>query len=286
MKTTIFRPRLGRLLPALIIIAALGACATEAEVRAIIGESNQLLLLQESATLAPDLDFAEKSQSAQLSTQRKLIVRRIDDFITKHPKLKAVNNALTIRKALILLVSGERSMARASFAAYDATVPTNTRDLALYKVYGTLVWWSAEADNDLGHMAGHSRYIEAINNLSTAIDGLAQGESARYALAALRALIAQKAAQNMDEMVGATFLIEQLVLYSDGFSQDDRKRVALFQDPEATAEQLKTIPHDRLRWYAQVQPLYEKYQRVMKRVHPTGNLPWPPSTAWMASLGN
>ncbi|MBI9076558.1 MAG: hypothetical protein JEZ02_14220 [Desulfatibacillum sp.] len=122
-------------LVALMVMAGallVSGCVTEGKVRAIVDESNTLLISEQ--LLGPDflLDGAP--------TEWQVTAQKIDAFIATHPDQEATNGALRIRQAMLYLKEKQFNLALAAFKTVDPK-PLSPRDQALCAVGDTLVWW-------------------------------------------------------------------------------------------------------------------------------------------------
>lgn len=273
---------MSRTIPGFALVALLGAvagCPTTQEVRAIVGESNAAL--EASAVLAEtDLSELRSHDSARHEAaveKAQAAVRRIDAFLAAHPGMKSTGNALTMRKALLLMVAGKPQMAKAAFAGYDASVRGNTRDLGLYQSFEILTWWWGVRLKLADDIPWDTKK-PALRKLDELIAGLSRGEGITYYLLTMRANIQLKRASAQDDVGSA--LRQGLKNYSAGFDAQARAQVHAFAKRPA---ELKDVPFDRLRWLAQAKVTYDDYLKVWNGAG-LGQPAWDPDCKWLEEL--
>jgi len=272
MRTRSILLRLG-LVAALL---ALSACVTAQEVRGIVADSNaaltdQMALAQGVGILAdtevPIPSAIDPNAPAQPDTQQwrakaHAAIGRIDAFVAKHSqneKLARTVNALHLRKALLLAVSGDTNLARAAIAHFRRDLAGNARDLGLYHSHEALTWWWVVAANPRPPSASFKSAAKRhVAELANAITASPQGSAIRYYLATVRAHVQLKRA-NMQRDPRRD-LKDALQAYCAQFDADAQAGVEnwLRQD----LEKLKTIPTEHLRSYGHAPIVLDMYTKT------------------------
>lgn len=112
---------------------AMAGCATEAQVKKIVADSNATLL----ASRLPDLQLGAPGED---STERDPAAQ-IEEFIAEHPDQRALNGALRVRQAIVFLSREQYNQAEAAFKEAAKLGISTDRDKALVAVYPELIWW-------------------------------------------------------------------------------------------------------------------------------------------------
>ena len=287
MRTTWRRAALG--LAAAILVLSPG-CVTTREVQDIVASSNAALegrsILGETAEL--------RGPGKPVQEDRELIAR-IDQFIAENPDQARVNNALLVRKALLLLSAGRYNQSAAAFQSCDRQSLGNSRDRALYDVHATLIWWWRVARLDSGG-PGDGAYEPRLEELTGTVDGLSASAIRQY-LALIRVVMHRQYAElGSTTEEGARRLAVGLGQYASEFDQRAREHVKALAAPVPHIEDdagyerwltaLRGIPVDSLRGYAAVGPVYRDYADTFERLtlrEPT-ETDWPRNCVWMMSL--
>jgi hypothetical protein len=109
----------------------LAGCATEAQVKRIVSDSNAVLL----ASRLPEAELVLPDQAPDNAAAE------IEDFIARHPEQVTLNAALRVRQAIVYLARKEYNQADAAFKAAQRLGVVTDRDQALVAVHEHLIWW-------------------------------------------------------------------------------------------------------------------------------------------------
>lgn len=120
-----------------VLVLLLAGCATEAQVKKIVADSNATLL----ASRFPDPQLTTPGER----TGEQDPAAQIEDFIAQHPDQKALNGALRVRQAIVFLRRREYNRADAAFKAAKDLGTSTARDQALVAVHESLIWWYENA---------------------------------------------------------------------------------------------------------------------------------------------
>jgi outer membrane murein-binding lipoprotein Lpp len=166
--------RLPGTLAAVALTLVLAGCATEAQVKKIVADSNAELL----ASRLPDLQ-PTKAGAAAIDKDP---AAQIEEFIAQHPDQPALHGALRVRQAVIFLTRQEYNRADAALKEAGRLGVFTDRDQALVAVRPHLIWWyensrEASPDPDRATAARKAFTAEAVKRQrSTDIrDYLAEG---------------------------------------------------------------------------------------------------------------
>ncbi len=272
----------------LVLGSLLAACVTRAEVEEIVQASNETtILLQQSERFVSDPAAGGEVLAVDPAAVSALVAR-IDVFIAQHPDMKATNDALRVRKAMILMAAGRMNGARASFAAVEGEL-LNDRDRALAASHETLIWWREVAVlDDADALPGREDFEAGLAALEGATRDLDPTSiDIRFYLAEIRAWMALKLVMPVlvdledDALVPtiAELLRAPLADYLAIFSAEEAAQLAIVRDLETVdAEGLRRLPLERLRWMFHARILVREYARVARlaaEVFPDLEPDWP-----------
>lgn len=280
---------------ALLLVALLvGGCATKAQVEDIVAESNALLiaqaerraaedLLAESALAVPGPRDDQPPATAELlePSAVQAAIQKIDAFLAAHPELTQANNALRVRKAVLLAFSGQPNMAKAAFAGYVRD-DGNARDEALYDNHDTLVWWwqtSAQAPGT--NAQAQAALTPRIDALTEGLGRTPRGSEVHLYLAAVRAHMQWKLASTGETRPEiAQALREGLAAYCGEFDATEQVRVQAWM--RADFSELGALPAERWRMYGQAEVVRDRYVASMQGALSAGADPaWPEACDWL-----
>lgn len=288
------------------VLLAAASCATRRDVEEIVGASNGALILAQADPGLAAPEGADSDWDQKVRGKSEEALARIDAFIAQHaenPALQRTVNALRLRKALLLTFSGQRNLARATYAEVNKELAGNARDVALIDSADVLIWWQDAAAGEF-HAADADRHLKTLTRVIEAAPPLS---GIRYYLATLRAHIRLKrASADVDQRAGFR---EGLAEYAGEFDEGARANVRTWV--EGRPEELRKIPTDALRWYGHAtitRDMYaEAYQAfldetraafqadpenvdpILRRALEDGTFErepkWPAACAWLFDLG-
>ncbi len=281
---------------ALLLVALLvGGCATKGQVEDIVAESNALLIAQAEQRAAEDLladsallmPSAEAGQPLEESAVWRT-VQEIDAFLEDHPDLTQANNALRVRKAVLLAFAGQPNMAKAAFEAYTPG-DGNARDEGLYRNHDTLTWWwgtSADAPRSNSEIAAARADLPPrIEALTAALTDERtrppRGSEIQLYLAAVRAHMQWKLASTGETRPEiAQALREGLAAYCGEFDAAEQARVQAWMREDFS--ELGALPAERWRMYGQAEVVRDRYVASMQDALSAGADPaWPEACDWL-----
>ncbi len=182
------------------MVLLLAGCATSAEVGKIVADANLAVMSAELNPTAGAVTGGAEAPGWQA------VSKKIEAFIAANPDQKATNAALRVRQAMVLLQSGQASLAEAAFDEADRGSLFFARDRALKDLQAELLWWyrtSTGSMNKAAIAAGRAALTTIGNRLQELGSGpnANENEGIRDFLAAMRATIGLKIAA--DGFLGA-----------------------------------------------------------------------------------
>ncbi len=146
---------------ALILMAGsvlVSGCVTTTEVRNIVNDSNNLLMVDQLMTPEPSPDGT--AEDWQVTAQK------IDTFIAAHPDQEATNGALRVRQAFLYLNNEKYNMAKAAFQdAEKFSSKLNSRDAALMDFRDDIIWWFEHSNTQSFNWDDAKAHLDALKRV-------------------------------------------------------------------------------------------------------------------------
>lgn len=193
----------------LVAVAATG-CATQGQVREIVNQSNELMLISMidmNSSVLPGAGLPSGNPDSPGIERWEEASGKIDAFIATHSDQKTLVSALRIRQGMLLLAYGEYNLARAAFEMADPVHLHTARDTALYNLREHLIWWF-EQDKTIFTTDNFKKGEMALVKFQEEIDKLGESPGIRDYLTEMRAYIALQMALRMTAENKATEYFE------------------------------------------------------------------------------
>ena len=171
----------------LTVASLLAGCATQKQVREIVGQSD-LATVSAAAGLNPTQPGAADWREASA---------KIEAFIAAHPDNPVTIAALRVRQAVMLLHHQQLQLAQAAFSEAPMDQLKTARDRALKRLEQPLVWYYGAADRDWtdADLEAARKALTELEARWNELDATTDG-GMRDFLAGLRAMVGVKLAAN------------------------------------------------------------------------------------------
>jgi len=209
----------------LVALAATG-CATQGQVRDIVNQSNESMLISMidmNSSVLPGAGLPSGNPDSPGIKPWEEASGKIDAFIATHSDQKTLVSALRIRQGMLLLAHEKFNLARAAFEMADPAYLHTARDIALYNLREHLIWWF-EQDKTIFTPKNFEKGEMALVKFQEEIDKLGESPGIRDYLAEMRAYIALQMALRITAENEATEYFEDGInKYAMIFTNEDLK---------------------------------------------------------------
>lgn len=175
----------------LLALAASG-CATQGQVREIVNQSNESMLISMidmNSSVLPGAGLPSGNPDSPGIKPWEEASGKIDALIDTHSDQKTLVSPLRIRQGMLLLAYGEFNLAKSAFEMADPAYLHTARDTALYNLREHLIWWF-EQDKTKFTTKNFEKGEMALVKFQEEIDKLCESPGIRDYLAEMRAYIA------------------------------------------------------------------------------------------------
>jgi hypothetical protein len=259
---TIRRHSRSSLLAGLLLIALAASsqtgCLTR-QIRSAVEESNAAVVAATLAGSEKTLDF-EAAPSTKTGWED--ANQRLTAFIADNPDKPRTINPLRIRQATMLLAYGETNRAKQVFREIDAGSLSSDRDLALYRIRSTLVWYYGT--QTITGPADQKSARNGLKEIAVASDE-ARSVSTKRLLEQMRMRIATELARSLGDKVEAIALLEEATTrYGWSFSEAERQQVEAIANLSSTdSEDTGEIESfENFRWLAYAPTAFVNAQKA------------------------
>lgn len=209
----------------LLIAGLLASCVTEQQVKSIVVDANQQMLLAD----IPESGTQLQADPMKATQPGPTVIARIDNFIAQHPDAPALTHPLRLRQAFLYLNQNALASATAAFDAIDANALNTERDKAIYRLRHVIVWWYDRARSSGTDFArdldGKVRSHMAL--LATEADAVKNVPELRDYLLEMRAWIGLKAAGGLEGAARADAIKNALDSYGTAIGDKEGPRIAV-----------------------------------------------------------